>query len=149
MWMPQLIQFRLIQIHIFQIYSDFFRYECLTPAGVPCSLPDSATGFCRITMRVMENIDEHWWSSWEWWKILMIIMRGKYWWTAQYKSHMAVGRPSNWQLSFFSCDVCLLFFYCKKRFEYFDLLNHRTSTFVLQTVSSTDILRKVNNEIQK
>ena len=28
-------------------------------------------------------------------------------------------------------DVCLLFFYCKKRLEYFDLLNHRTSTFVL------------------
>ena len=47
------------------------------------------------------------------------------------------------------CDVCLLFFYCKKRLEYFDLLNHRTSTFVLQTVSSTDILRKVNNQIQK
>ena len=46
-------------------------------------------------------------------------------------------------------DVCLLFFYCKKRLEYFDLLNHRTSTFVLQTVSSTDILRKVNNQIQK
>ena len=35
-------------------------------------------------------------------------------------------------------DVCLLFFYCKKRLEYFDLLNHRTSTFVLKTVSSTD-----------
>ena len=35
-------------------------------------------------------------------------------------------------------DVCSLFFYCKKRLEYFDLLNHRTSTFVLKTVSSTD-----------
>ena len=41
-------------------------------------------------------------------------------------------------------DVCLLFFYCKKRLEYFDLLNHRTSTFVLETVSSTDILRISN-----
>ena len=35
-------------------------------------------------------------------------------------------------------DVCSLFFHCKKRLEYFDLLNHRTSTFVLKTVSSTD-----------
>ena len=36
-------------------------------------------------------------------------------------------------------DISLLLFYCKKRLEYFDLLNHRTNTFVLKTVSSTQI----------
>ena len=28
-------------------------------------------------------------------------------------------------------DVCSLFFYCKKRLEYFDLLNHRTSIILI------------------
>ena len=37
-------------------------------------------------------------------------------------------------------DVGLLFFDCNKRLENLNLLNHRTRTFVLKTVSSTDIL---------
>ena len=45
-------------------------------------------------------------------------------------------------------DVGLLFFDCNKRLENLNLLNHRTSTFVLKTVSSTDIRRKVNKQIQ-
>ena len=45
-------------------------------------------------------------------------------------------------------DVCLMFFDCNKRLESLNLLNHCTSTFVLKTVSSTDIRRKVNKQIQ-
>ena len=45
-------------------------------------------------------------------------------------------------------DVCVMFFDCNKRLESLNLLNHRTSTFVLKTVSSTDIHRKVNKQIQ-
>ena len=46
-------------------------------------------------------------------------------------------------------DVCLLIFDCKKRLQYLNLLNHHTSTFVLKTVSSTDILHKSHQANQK